>query len=72
MKSADVNTVIEKFNSLELDEKEFAIDVLRKSYAETLREKLLTRSRKAMSNYRKGLVKRGDINELRKAISTIY
>ena len=64
MKVATVNTVIDEFNSLLLEEKEFAIDIIKKTFAEAKRESLLKRAKKAMGNYRRGKVKRGGLEEL--------
>ncbi|HLF64669.1 MAG TPA: hypothetical protein VI603_12985 [Saprospiraceae bacterium] len=64
MKTSDVNTVIEKFNSLQLEEKEFAIDIIKKAYAEALRADIAKRAHKATINYRKGKVKRGGADAL--------
>ncbi len=64
MKTASVNTVIEKFNALLLEEKEFAVEIINKVYAEAAREALLKKSQKASDNYKKGKVKKGKLSDL--------
>ena len=66
MKSADVNKVIENFNSLQLEEKEFAVEIIKKAYAEAAREGILARARKASQNLKKGRVKKGGVKDLYK------
>ena len=38
MKTTNINAVIENFNSLLLEEKEFAVDIIRKVYSEATRD----------------------------------
>jgi hypothetical protein len=64
MKSTSINKVIDDFNSLVLEEKEFALDIIRKILVESKRESLFSRARKADSNFRKGKVKRGTAKDL--------
>ncbi len=66
MKNTTINTVIENFNSLLLEEKEFAVDIIRKVYSEAARDAISARARKAVENLKKGKVKRGNINDLYK------
>lgn len=64
MKTTSINTVIEKFNSLLLEEKEFAVDIINKVYAEAAREAILKKSKKATENNNKGKVKKGNVSDL--------
>ena len=64
MKSTSINRVIEDFNALVLDEKEFALEIIRKMYVEAQRKHLLKRAHGAMSNYNKGKVKSGSLKNL--------
>ena len=66
MKTTSINTVIEKFNSLLLEEKEFAIDIINKVYAEAAREAILKKSIKATENHKKGKLKNGNVRDLYK------
>lgn len=65
MKSTTINKVIDDFNSLVLEEKEFALALIRKMFIEAQRESLLKRANTAVSNYNKGKVKRGSLKDLR-------
>jgi len=64
MKAANINRVIEDFNSLVLSEKEYALDIIRKMTVESKREALSKRARKAMLNLKKGKVKKGSVKDL--------
>lgn len=66
MKTTSINTVIENFNSLQLEEKEFAVDIINKVYAEAAREAILNKSKTAIENNKKGKVKKGNLNDLYK------
>lgn len=54
MKTTSINRVIDDFNSLVLEEKEFALDLIQKILVESKRESLLSRARKADSNFKNG------------------
>ena len=64
--SNGLNRVIEDFNSLVLEEKEFALEIIRKMFIEAHREFLLKRAHTAISNYSKGKVKYGTAKDLYK------
>lgn len=64
MKTADINKLIEDFNSLHLEEKEFAVEIIRRAYAEAAREGILANARRATKNLKKGNVKRGNLKDL--------
>jgi hypothetical protein len=66
MKTVSVNTVVENFDSLLLDEKELAVDIINKVYAEAKRDSLYTRSQQASQNLKKGKAKRGNLSDLYK------
>ncbi len=66
MRTTSINTVIEKFNSLLFEEKEFAVDIINKAYAEAAREAILKRSKTATENSKKGKVKKGNVSDLYK------
>ena len=66
MKPTSINTVIEKFNSLLFEEKEFAVDIIKKVYAEEARKAIAVRARKATENMKKGKVKKGTVSDLYK------
>ncbi len=64
MKADDINKIIENFNSLQLDEKEFAAEIIRKAYAEAAREGISANAKKAVKNLKKGKVKKGNLKDL--------
>ena len=64
MHTANLNTLIDKFNVLLWEEKEFAMEIIKKAYAEARREEILKSSRKALSNMNKGKVKQGKLKDL--------
>ncbi|MEP7171129.1 MAG: hypothetical protein ABI855_17305 [Bacteroidota bacterium] len=66
MKTTSINTVIEKFNSLLFEEKEFAVEIIKKAYAEAAREAILKRAAKATQNFKKGKGKKGGVKDLYK------
>ena len=63
---AGINNVIENFNSLQLEEKEFAVDLVRKIYAEEAREAISKRAGQAIQNLKNGKVKEGSLSDLYK------
>jgi hypothetical protein len=66
MRTPDINTVIEQFDSLPLEDKELAAEIIRKAYAEAAREALAVRAKQAMRNLKAGKVKKGSLKDLRK------
>lgn len=64
MRTQTLNTVIDNFNALLPDEKELAVDIFKKSYAEDRREAIHKMAQKATINLQKGKVKQGNINDL--------
>lgn len=64
MKNTGINKVIQDFNSLVLEEKEFALEIIRKMLIESHRESLLKRAQIANGNYNKGKVKHGTPKDL--------
>ena len=66
MLQSNLSNVIEEFGHLPYEDKEYVAEVLRKQLAEEKRERLSKRVAEAKSNYKKGEVKRGTIEDLRK------
>ena len=64
MRAVTINTFLDNFNALLLEEKEFAIDIIKKAFAEAEREAIFKRTKKAIENYKKGKVKQGNIQDL--------
>jgi len=70
MKVATVNKIIEDFNRLPLDDKEYAAEVIKKQLIEAKRLAIAKRAKEAMANLRKGNSKIGNIKELYKDLES--
>ena len=64
MRTSPVNNLIQNFNAMLLDDKEFTIDIIKKAYAEARRDDILKGAKKATENYKKGKTKQGNYNDL--------
>lgn len=64
MGSTTLNKVIEDFNQLSLDDKEYVIDIIKKQMIETKRNVIAKRAREAISNLKKKKIKSGSVEEL--------
>jgi len=70
MNVATLNKIIEEFNHLPLDDKEYAVEVIEKQLIEAKRAAIAKRSKEAMVNLRKGNSRIGDIKELYKDLES--
>ena len=70
MSSATLNKLIEDFSLLAIDDKEYAIEVIKKQLVEAKREAIAKRAKEAMVNLKKGMVKRGGVKELYKDLES--
>ena len=66
MRTKDINEVIEQFDALPFEEKELAVGIIRKAYAEAAREALVARVAAAGRNLKAGKVRKGKLADLRK------
>ena len=66
MRNTTLNKLIEDFNHLPLDDKEYAIDVIKKQLIDAKREAIARRAKEAMAPLRKGMTKTGTVKELYK------
>lgn len=66
MKTTKVNTIIEDFNALPAEDKEFALDIIKRIYVEERREAIYKKSRRAIGSVKKGRVKQGTLKDLYK------
>jgi hypothetical protein len=64
MGNVNVNKVIEEFDQLPLEDKEYVAEVIRKQVIESRREKIAERAQEARSNFEEGRVKTGTLKEL--------
>ena len=70
MSTATVNNLIEEFIHLPLDDKEYAIEVIKKQLIEAKREAIAKRAKTAMAGFRKKTTKRGTVKELYKDLES--
>lgn len=66
MSDATITKLIEEFNLLPLDDKEFAAEIIRKQLVEARRNAIAKRVKEVQSNFKKGMIKRGTVKELYK------
>ena len=66
MKTTEINKLVENFDHLTLDDKEYAIDVLKKQIIDDRRFSIAKMAKKTLSNHIKGLTKNGTVKDLYK------
>ena len=66
MKGVTLNRIIDDFNELSFEDKEYAIELIQKQLIEAKRERIVRRSKEVETNLRKGKVKRGTMEDLLK------
>ena len=64
METSKISKVIQSFDNLPLDEKEYAVRIFKKSITESKRELLTLRVAEANTNYSSGNVKKGNLKDL--------
>ena len=70
MSTATVNSIIEEFIQLPLDDKEYTAEVIKKQLREAKREAIAKRARSAMAGFRKKTIKSGSLKELYKDLES--
>ena len=70
MSTATMNKLIQEFNLLPLDDKEYATEVMKKQLIEAKREAIARRAKTAMASFRKKMTKRGTVKELYKDLES--
>jgi hypothetical protein len=70
MNAAKLNKIIEDFSHIPLDDKEYAVEVIRKQLIEAKRAAITKRAKEATVNLRKGNSRIGDIKELYKDLES--
>ncbi len=65
-----INKLIEDFSHLPLDDKEYVVEIIKKQLIDAKREAIAKRTKKAMTNLKKGMVKRGTVKELYKDLES--
>ena len=66
MSTPSLNRVIEDFELLPIDDKEYAFSVIRKQLIEAKREAIAKRAKEATANLKKRAIQKGTIKELLK------
>lgn len=70
MSTTTLDKLIDDFKQLPLDDKEYAIDIIKKQLTEAKREAIAKRAKDAMVNLKKGMIKRGTVKELYKDLDS--
>jgi hypothetical protein len=66
MKGTTLNKIIEDFNELPFEDREYAVELIQKQLIEAKRERIIRRAKETETNLKKGRVKRGKIEDLLK------
>jgi hypothetical protein len=66
MKGVTLNRIIDDFNELPFEDREYAIELIQKQLIEAKRERIVRRVKEAETNLRKGKVKKGTMEDLLK------
>lgn len=70
MNSTTIDRLIDDFEGLPLDDKEYAIEIIKKQLIEAKRESIAKRAKEAMTNLKKGIIKKGTVKELYKDLES--
>ena len=70
MGSAQINKVIEDFCQLQIDDKEYAVEVIKKQLIEAKRDRIARRAKDAIANLKKREVRKGVVSELFKDLES--
>ena len=70
MQSTTISDIIENFDSLSIEDKEYAKEIIEKNLIESKREKLVSRVNEAKLNYEAYKVKRGGLKELKEDLDS--
>jgi hypothetical protein len=66
MKTESLNKLIEEFNNLSLEDREYAVSIIEKQLIDAKREVISIRVKEALGNYKKGICKTGSVSDLYK------
>ena len=64
MKTTSMNTIVKEFNVLSLDDKEYAYHILHNQLIESKREAIAKNAKAAITNFKKGKIKKGRVEDL--------
>lgn len=68
MSNATLNKLIDDFSQLPLEDKEYAVDIIKKQLIEAKRKAIARRAKEAMTNLKKGMIKKGTVKDLYKEV----
>ncbi len=66
MKTESLNKLIEEFNNLSLEDREYAVSVIERQLIDAKREAIFIRAKEALGNYKRGNCKDGSVSDLYK------
>jgi ribosomal protein S1 len=64
MSDTTLDKLIDDFKQLPLNDKEYAVDIIKKQLIEAKREAIAGRAKEAVANLKKGMIKKGTVKEL--------
>ena len=67
---SQIDQILDEIASLSLDEQDMLINIIKKRQIERKREQILRDSRETMRAYKKGLAKRGTVDDLLKDLES--
>lgn len=68
--NSTIDKLIDDFRELPLNDKEYAVDIIRKQLLDAKRESIAKRAKEAMANLKRGMTKRGTTRELYKDLES--
>ncbi len=66
MSTTVLNKLIDDFSQLPMDDKEYAVDVIKRQLIEARRDAIAKRAKEAMANVKKGAIRKGTARDLYK------
>jgi hypothetical protein len=66
MSPTALSKVIEEFSQLPIDDKEYAVDVIKRQLTEAKRNAIAKRAKEAMAHFKKRAVRKGTVQDLYK------
>jgi len=66
MSTTALNKLIEDFRDLPMGDKEYAVDVIKRQLTEARRNAIAKRAKEAMANFKKGVARKGTVQDLYK------
>lgn len=70
MRNSTLNKLIEDFNHLSIEEREYLIEIEKKQLIEAKREQIAKRAKTAEKNYKEGKAKSGSVRDLYKDLES--